>query len=200
MRPFPPGTFDPERKNTVPGRILNAIYQALRERTPVAGTGVQLRELDGGFQISGSAASTPEGGAFYRMFKGDQNRTYLQGGCLTITGRMHIFPDYWVIDPITGPRGAEGDALVIRAAVKGYVVDGMLLPGLEMLGTPIITSPGSTVPTPLPPVRSPQSPRRCNSASATTPRQGSHPCTRATGGPTSVSRAATTKASAHDPI
>lgn len=52
MLPFPKKTFDALKTGLVSGKLLNQIWSALRERTPVAGNGILLRDVDGGFEIS----------------------------------------------------------------------------------------------------------------------------------------------------
>lgn len=155
MQPHPLGNYAPEKMHTVSGAVLNSLYRALRERTPVAGSNVKLREVDAGFEISAAAPAALDGGPFRTLYTGLGGRTYLLGGCLTLTSQQFVFPDYWVVDPITGPRGQEGELLVLRIFIKAYVADGVLLPGLTAVGQPEIYCPGTQVDPPYPTRRVP---------------------------------------------
>jgi hypothetical protein len=138
MLPFKKGNFQAGQNYMPSGKTLNGLYQGLRQRTPVAGQDIQLQEVDGGFEIHSTAtAASAEAtaGPFYSMFTHTDGRTYLRGGCITIGPSHTAIPDYWVIDPITGPRGPEGLVLVIRVGVSGYKINGIILPGLSMSGS-----------------------------------------------------------------
>lgn len=84
-------------------------------------------------------------GAFYTQYTDEDGHTFLQGGGVSGgNGGSASIADEKVIDEATGPVHAEGVVLYLKASCKATVEDGVMLPGCEVLGTPILTTTGGS--------------------------------------------------------
>jgi hypothetical protein len=120
MIPFKKGTFDALKDYLLSGSTLNNLYRGLRQRTPVAGQGIQLQEVDGGYIIhsTGGSGSGSGGGAFWGVFSATGGLTF-QGGTVSGDGSGTVtVPDFLLVDGTSAPLGAEGDILYL--IVSGY--------------------------------------------------------------------------------
>ena len=134
MIPFKKGTFDGLMDYLVTGRTLNAIHAALRQRTPVAGPGITLKEVDGGYVISSSSTAEGDGnaGAFWGTYAGLLG-TYLQGGTVT-AGNIVTVEDFLMLRP-NGDPCEDGDLLWLQISGEANITDGALTGGVSISGT-----------------------------------------------------------------
>jgi hypothetical protein len=72
-------------------------------------------------------------GAFFTMYVGGDDHTYLQGGTIVGgNGGSVTIDDYKVLSALTGVGTLGGKVLYLKAGVTATVEDGIMLPGCEL--------------------------------------------------------------------
>ena len=151
-----PGDFQAGKTYLIKGDTLLEWRKALLADRIVPGPDQTETQTPQGRAISGGkgggTATSPiplRTGAFYGLYQIDGHTFFQCGNCTSGSGSQ-TFADQKVIDASNGPTFGAGTLMVIRATVKGYAPDGVLLGGLTQTSASLahVTSiPDDTLPT-----------------------------------------------------
>jgi hypothetical protein len=153
-----PGDFQAGKTYLIKGDTLLAWRKALLADRVVPGPDQTETQTPQGRTISGGkggavAVVAQQYGAFWGLYKAD-GHTFLQGGTCAAGEGSETFADEKVIDANNGPTHPAGTLMVLRAYVRGYAPDGVLLGGLTLTSAQI-TAAGSMPSDSLPTATSP---------------------------------------------
>lgn len=150
-----PGDFQAAKTYLIKGETLLAWQKALVADRVVPGPGQTETQTPQGRTISGGKGGTTapvavQYGAFWGLYKNADGHTFLQGGTCAAGEGSETFADLKVIDATDGPTYSPGTLMVLRATVRGYAPDGILLGGLTLTGSGISANaslPNDSLPT-----------------------------------------------------
>lgn len=145
MIPFKTGTFDGARDYLLSGTTLNELYRALRQRTPVAGAGISLKDVDGGYIIHAASSGETSTAPFFYTYPGTGG-TFIQGGQVLAQNSITV-ADHLLLRTNGDPCEA-GDILWLQVTGTALTTNGALTGGVQLSSATLyVGNPSSNYPT-----------------------------------------------------